>query len=723
MKSKVNTPLTKGIAKVPVMMQMEALECGAASLSMVLAYYGKFVPLEKMREDCNVSRDGASALNLVKAARAHGLEASGVKVEPDDLLREGQFPCIIHWNFNHFVVLKGFKRGRAYINDPGGGDVSVPMEEFNKSFTGICLNFEPGENFEPGGKSPSIFAFLRDSVQGSKSVLLFVALSSVIVSLLGIIHPAFTRVFADRLLPGTNPDWLLPFLYLFASVIALRIVALVIRDIYLRRILGKIAVLGSASFMWKLLRLPMSFFSQRLAGDLLLRQESFTKISNSLVNVFAPMAMDLILLFIYIIAMLRYSILLTLVGVTAVALNILVYRYISYRRVNLDRVDMRDRGMMTAAALNAIDMIETIKSCGAENGTFKHWAAFHSNYSAQNVRLSRLEVYGGIVPLMVTFVADALVLGIGTFLVMHGDFSVGMIMAFQALLLAFNTPVDKLLGAGQTFVEMRSDMERVSDVIKYPTDENLDADECTTSMQKLSGAVEIKNLTFGYSKLNEPLINDFSLSIKPGEKIAIVGMSGSGKSTLSKLISGLYKPWSGEILFDGKTIEQVGRSVFASSLAVVDQDIVLFEDTVAENIRMWDKSIEDFEVILAARDAQIHDLIMSRDGGYSYRLLENGKDFSGGERQRIEIARVLAQDPRIVILDEATSALDAKTENEVVKAITNRGVTCIVIAHRLSTIRDCNQILVLDHGRVVETGTHDELIKQNGLYAKMIVCD
>lgn len=713
----------KGIAKVPVVMQMEALECGAASLSMILAYYGKFVPLEKLREDCNVSRDGASALNIVKAARVHGLVASGVKVEPDDLIHEGKFPCIIHWNFNHFVVLKGFKRGRACINDPGEGDVSIPLEKFDKSFTGICLNFCPSETFEPGGKSPSVFAFLWDSVRGSKSVLLFVAILSVVISLLGIINPAFTRVFADRLLPGTNPDWLLPFVYLFASVIAIRIVALVIRDIYLRRILGKIAVVGSASFMWKLLRLPMNFFSQRLAGDLLLRQESYAKISNSLVNVFAPLVMDLAMLVFYVVAMLRYSVLLTFVGVSAVVVNILVYRYISHRRLNLERVDMRDQGMMNAAALNAIDMIETVKSCGAENGTFRNWASLHSSYSAQNVRLRRLEIYGGIIPPMVTFIADALVLGIGTYFVMQGEFSVGMIMAFQALLLAFNTPVDKLLGAGRTFVEMRSDMERVSDVMKYPTDKSLDVDENMISTQKLSGAIEIRNLTFGYSKLGEPLIKDFSLSINPGEKVAIVGMSGSGKSTLSKLISGLYKPWSGEILFDGKSIEQVGRSVFASSLAVVDQDIVLFEDTVAENIRMWDKSIEDFEVILAARDAQIHDLIMSREGGYSYRLLENGKDFSGGERQRIEIARVLAQDPRIVILDEATSALDAKTENEVVKAITNRGVTCIVIAHRLSTIRDCNKILVLDHGLVVESGTHDELMKNDGLYAKMIVCD
>lgn len=268
---------------------------------------------------------------------------------------------------------------------------------------------------------------------------------------------------------------------------------------------------------------------------------------------------------------------------------------------------------------------------------------------------------------------------------------------------------------------MRTDMERIEDVMKYPTDVSLDSavDE-SAEYDKLSGNIEMKNITFGYSRLAEPLIENFNMTLKRGERIAFVGASGCGKSTLSKLISGLYRPWSGEILFDGKPISEIDRSVFTGSLAVVDQDIILFEDTIANNIKMWDTSIEDFEVIMAARDAQLHEDIMQREGGYQYRITEGGKDFSGGQRQRMEIARVLAQDPTIIILDEATSALDAKTEYDVVNSIKDRGITCIVVAHRLSTIRDCDEIVVLDGGKVVERGTHEELMAHGGYYTELV---
>ena len=331
-----------------------------------------------------------------------------------------------------------------------------------------------------------------------------------------------------------------------------------------------------------------------------------------------------------------------------------------------------------------------------------------------------------MIPPLVSTITNTAVLIIGVYLVMDGTFTVGMVMAFQGFLGSFMSPAHKLISAGQTLQEMRTSMERIEDVMKYPTDklcEQASENGEHDTYAKLSGNVELRNVTFGYSRLGEPLIKDFNLTLTPGKRIALVGMSGCGKSTISKLIAGLYQPWSGEILFDGKPIDSIDRSVFTGSLAVVDQDIIIFEDTIANNIKMWDSSIEDFEMILAARDAQIHSDIMQREGGYSYKLTEGGKDFSGGQRQRLEIARVLAQDPTIVILDEATSALDARTEYEVIRSIKDRGITCIVVAHRLSTIRDCDEILVMSGGVVVERGTHDELYALGGFYTKLVTSE
>ena len=397
-------------------------------------------------------------------------------------------------------------------------------------------------------------------------------------------------------------------------------------------------------------------------------------------------------------------------------------KLISKKRINLSRVQMRDSGMLAAATVAGIEMIETIKASGAENGYFERWAGYQASSNARSVKFTKLNRLLGMVPALVSQVTSITVMILGVKLTIDGSFTVGMVMAFQGFLGSFTSPAMTLISAGQTIQEMRTQMERVEDVMQYPTDVNYDnePEDDAKEYDKLSGALEMKHVTFGYSKLSDPLIEDFNLSLKPGSRVAFVGSSGCGKSTLSKLISGLYHPWSGEILFDGKPMSEIDRSVFTGSLAVVDQDIILFEDTIANNIRMWDNSIEDFEIILAAKDAQLHEDIMLRDGGYNYKLTEGGKDLSGGQRQRMEIARVLAQDPTIIILDEATSALDAKTEYEVVKSIKDRGITCIVVAHRLSTIRDCDEIIVLDNGKVVERGTHDELYAKGGYYTELV---
>ena len=715
--TKIKQPLTDGVAKVPVIMQMEALECGAASLAMILAYYDKWIPLEQVRFDCGVSRDGSNARNLLRAARSYGLTAKGYRYEPDDLKKEGKFPCIIHWNFNHFVVLNGFRKGKAVLNDPAKGTYAVPMKTFDESFTGICLFFEPGEDFVPEGKQTSMLAYAKKRLKGAGAAVAFIVLTSIISSLLGIITPAFSRIFLDRLLAGENPEWLLPFTLALAGVSVIQLVVAWIQAVYTLRIDGKLAMVGNTSYMWKVLRMPMEFFSQRMAGDIQSRQSANATIAWQLVNTFAPLVLQTAMMLFYFVVMLRYSVLLTLIGLLSVFANILLSNIISKRRVNMTRVAMRDAGKLAGATVAGIEMIETIKASGAENGFFEKWAGYQASVNKQR-QVNHLLL---LLPTLVSALCGTAVLMTGVYLVMQGTFTVGMLTAFQGFLASFLSPASMLISARQTLQEMRTQMERVEDVMQYPTDVSLDeAPDENAEYDKLSGNIELKNITFGYSRLAEPLIRDFSMTLRPGSRVAFVGSSGCGKSTLTKLISGLYKPWSGELLFDGRPIAEIDRSVFTGSLAVVDQDIILFEDTIANNIKMWDNSIEDFEMIMAARDAQLHEDIMQRDGGYQYKLTEGGKDFSGGQRQRMEIARVLAQDPTIIILDEATSALDAKTEYDVVKAIKDRGITCIVVAHRLSTIRDCDEIIVLDHGEVAERGTHEELMQQGGVYTQLV---
>ena len=488
------------------------------------------------------------------------------------------------------------------------------------------------------------------------------------------------------------------------------------------RIDGKMSVTGSASYMWKVLHLPMVFFTQRMTGDIVGRQSANASIAGTLVDTLAPLALNTVMMFVYLVFMIRYNLTLTLVGLGSVALNLALGQYMSRRRVNLTRVQLRDQSKLASATMAGISMTETIKASGAENGFFQRWAGYQASVNAQNVKYEKINVRFGIIPAFISTAANYIVLFFGVLYAMQGNFTVGMITIFQGYLGSFLSPAMTLIGAGQTIQEMRTNMERVEDVMEYPDDPNVKDEPIREDVDysKLTGQMELKHVTFGYSRLAEPLIRDFSMSLKPGSRIAFVGASGCGKSTLSKLISGLYQPWSGEILYDGKPIAAIPRGVFTGSVAVVDQDITLFEDTIANNIRMWDESIADFEVILAARDAQIHRDILKRPGGYNGMLTENGKDLSGGQRQRLEIARVLAQDPSIIILDEATSALDARTEYDVVSAIQRRGITCIVIAHRLSTIRDCDEIIVLNKGQVIERGTHEELFTKGGYYTELI---
>lgn len=723
-KKKIKPTLTKGVARVPVVMQLEALECGAASLTMLMAYYGKWVPLEEVRLACGVSRDGSNAKNLYLAAQHYGFSVKAMRMTPESLQTKGQFPCIIHWNMNHFVVLDGFRGKYAYLNDPARGTVKVTMEEFDSSFTGIVLIPTPTEDFSPEGKRRSTIDFARKRLIGASAAVVFVMLATVISYLFGIVNSVTSRIFIDRLLTGENPDWMSPFLYILIALAVIQVTVAWIQAVYSLKINGKMSVIGSTGYMWKVLHLPMEFFSQRMAGDIQSRLALNSTIAGTLVDTFAPLVLNSVMMVFYLVLMLRQSPMLTLIGISTLILNAVLSKVISDKRMNIARVQMRDAGLLEGTTVTGIEMIETIKASGAENGFFQKWAGHQAAVNTQAVEASKTQQSIGIIPAFLGTLANYIVLILGVWFTMQGKFTLGAVMMFQGFLSSFMEPAMTLVNAGQTIQEMRTQMERVEDVMEYPDDVSITSDVSDEEdLNKLSGNIELKNITFGYSRLAEPLIKDFSLTMKTGDRIALVGASGCGKSTISKLISGMYQPWSGEILFDGKQRSAYPRDVVVGSIAVVDQDIILFEDSIENNIKMWDDTILDFEVILAARDAQIHDDIVQMPGGYKHKLISGGRNLSGGQRQRLEIARVLAQDPTIIILDEATSALDAKTEFEVVNAIKERGITCIVIAHRLSTVRDCDEIIVLDNGKVVERGRHEDLMRAGGAYSELVASE
>ena len=597
----------KKCVKVPVVMQMEALECGAACLTMIMAYYKKWVPLEQVRVDCGVSRDGSKASNMAKAAGVYGLQVKAHRYSVESVCTKVSYPAIIHWNFNHFVVLNGFKRGKAIINDPARGVVEISPEEFDKSFTGVCLEFEPGEKFVADGKKESVIEFAKKRLQGSKLSIVFVMMTTVLTAFVSLLTPVFSRIFTDNILTGQNTQWLSNFLAFLAVIILFLLVVGMINEIYIYKIKGKMAIVSNSSFIWHTLHLPMTFFSQRMAGDIASRQLLNDDIAETLVGRIAPMLINMMLLIFYLIIMLRYSVVLSLVGFAAIAVNLVLANIISQKRIHITRTQMRDQGKLDASTVSGIEMIETIKSAGAESGFFERWSGFQASLNKAKVEFALTNQFLGGIPALVQQLSGIIILALGVWMIIKGNFTVGMLLAFQSYMTQFLMPVNDLLETGQKLQEMRTSMERVDDVMKYKEDVVFSSIKNTDEVfEKLDGSMEFRNVTFGYSRLEEPLLKDFNLTLKSGSKVALVGSSGCGKSTIAKLACGLYEPWSGEILFQGKPMKDIPKEIFNSSLSVVDQDITMFEDSISDNIKMWDKSIEDFEMIMAARDAQIH---------------------------------------------------------------------------------------------------------------------
>ena len=713
--------MKNNIKKVPVILQMEALECGAASLAMILAYYKRYIPLEQLRIDCNVSRDGSTAKFINLAARHHGLEAKGFRMSLEKLKKETEFPMIIHWNFNHFVVLCGFKKNKAIINDPAGGSISVEMEEFDRSYTGIVLKFKPSENFEPYGKPKSTMLFLKKRLEGNLTPLWIVLILGFVISILDLVKPVFYKVFTDNILIGKSPEWMNAIVTGMVIVLVVSFIAESLRSMVLAKIQAKLSISASASFLWHTLHLPIEFFSQRFTGDIVSRQQSNNKIANALCNQFAPVILNVIMIGIYFIVMIYYSLPMALIGVAMAILNILLMTIVSKQNINAAKSIQRDSGKLSGIMVSAISMIETIKASGAEFGFFEKIAGYQTKYNNSMLLLKKRNATLSIVPEILSGLCTGAILMLGVYYIFHGDLTIGGLMAFQSFMNLFLAPVGSLVTSIQSFQDMSGNMERVDDVMNYKTDVSLEIQPIAKKeYSMLTGNIEVKNLGFAYSSLAPAFIENFNMKAEKGEMIALVGGSGSGKSTLAKIISGLYVPRAGEILFDGISLKEIDRYIFTNSLAVVDQKISLFSGTIRENITMWDDTISEETIISACKDAYIHDDIMKLTDGYDYIIAEGGANFSGGQRQRLEIARAFVTNPSILILDEATSALDPETEKLVMNAVKRRNITCFVIAHRLSTIRDADKIIMLEYGKEVESGTHEELIQKNGKYATLV---
>jgi NHLM bacteriocin system ABC transporter peptidase/ATP-binding protein len=717
--------------RTPTILQMEAVECGAAALAIVLGHHRRFVSLEELRVECGVSRDGSKASNVIRAARKYGLNAKGYRKEPDGL-RQLPVPMIVHWNFNHFVVVEGFADQRVFLNDPGIGPTEVTAEEFDKAFTGVVLTFEPTAQLVPGGEKAGLIQPLRRRARGLAAALGFVVLAGIALLMPGLVAPSFTRVFVDQVLVKGLGAWMRPLL-LFMAATALVLGALTaLQGRYLLRLEARLSLGNSSRFFWHVLRLPIEFFNQRYAGEIGNRVHINDRVAVLLSRDLATTALSLMVLVIYALLMLQYDLVLSLVSVATAAINMLALRHVAARRAVLSQRMQQDRGKLMGTAMGGLQTIETVKASGSEPDFFARWAGHQAKVVNAGQQLQLTEIFLGAVPPLLLSVNVALVLGIGGLRVIDGHLTMGMLMAFQSLTLAFLTPVNRLVGLGGQLQELQSGLNRLDDVLRAPLDpsardlaEPSTRSDATTSADasKLEGYLTLREVSFGYSRLDPPLIDRLSLELRPGSRIALVGGSGSGKSTVARLVAGLYEPWTGEILFDGRPRAEVSRAVLAQSLAVVDQDISMFAGSLRDNLTLWDPTVSEPRLTDAAKDACIHDDITARPGGYGAGVEESGRNFSGGQRQRLEIARALVVNPRILVLDEATSALDPTTEKLIDDNLRRRGCTCLIVAHRLSTIRDCDEIIVLDRGQVVQRGTHSDLVAQGGAYARLIATE
>jgi ATP-binding cassette subfamily C protein len=719
--------------RTPTLLQMEVVECGAAALGIILGYYSRIVPLAELRRECGVSRDGSSAFYLVKAARNYGLTAKGFKA-PLEKLKTIPSPYIVFWNFNHFVVVEGFGKKCVYLNDPATGRRTVSLEEFDRAYTGVILVMEPGPSFQKGGKKRNTLAALVSRLRYSWGTILFCLFAGFLLTVPRLAVSAFSQVFVDEILVSQRQDWIQPLVLGMVLTAVLRGILASLRLTYLRNLMLKLSVTMSGQFVWHILRLPVGFYAQRFAGEISSRLSLNDKVAGILSGTLGKTIIDTLMMVFYFLIMLQYDRLLTGIAFVFASINFFALQLMLRTRVDANLKLAQEYGKVNGVAIAGIQTIETLKASGLESDSFAKFAGYYAKALNAQQDLGLQSQVLTILPTLLSALMTASILIVGGLKVMDGTLSVGMLVAYQSLMAGFLGPIDSLINFGSLLQDLEADLNRLDDVLQNSVDPEVERgpEESkgeggkTFSLQQspitfgLQGYVELQNITFGYSRVEKPLIEDFSLSLKPGQRVAVVGTSGSGKSTIAKLICGLYQPWSGEILFDGTPRKQISRSVLTSSLAMVEQDIFLFGGTVRENLTLWDSTVAPADLVKACQDAAIHDTILSLPGGYEAKLIEGGMNLSGGQRQRLEIARALVRNPAVLVLDEATSSLDAQTELIIDRNLRRRGCSCVVIAHRLSTIRDCDEIIVLEQGLVVQRGTHEQLWAQGGSYVRLL---
>ncbi len=711
-----------GRKRVPTILQMEAVECGAACLAMVLAHHGKWVPLEELRVACGVSRDGSKAKNLVQAARRYGLVAEGWRTEPDKLAGK-RLPAILFWEFNHFVVLEGIGRKVVYINDPASGPRTVTHDEFNRAFTGVILTMAPGPEFRPSGARANVWGAVRDQLAPSRGAVVFLVLAGIAALVPGVFVPAATKVFVDDILVRHLTDWMRPLLLGLTCAALLGGLLNWLQGYFLARLQWKLGVSLGLKLTWHLLRLSPSFFAQRYAGDIASRLATTERACDLIGSQVSALLVTGLAALFYGALMAVYDPVLAGIGLALALFNAVFARLMARRQENAARTVMREQAALGSLSISGIQSIETLKATASEDDFLNRWANAQAR-TMNAVHRSQLPLqFLDLIPRALGALTMAAILGVGGWRVMEGLITVGTLAAFQTVLSSFLSQVGGLVGVASGMRELRVAMERVDDVLRYPLDRRLDpkcAPEAEGPPRRLSGAVDVADLSYGYNPLDPPLVDGFSLKVAPGSRIALVGPSGSGKSTIARLLVGLAEPWGGSIAFDGQPGDRILPGVRAASIAYVEQSVVLMEGTVRENLTLWDPRVSERTIVEAARDAGLHETIAARPGGYDAPVSEGGSNWSGGQAQRLEIARALVGEPSILVLDEATSALDAATEATILENLRRRGCTIILVTHRLSAIRDCDEILVLDRGRIVQRGSHEALYDQPGTYGELI---